>query len=43
MLKPGQPAPDFLLPDSDGNPTRLADFRGKWIALWFFPWAGTPG
>lgn len=34
----GQPAPDFTLPDLDGKPVRLADFRGKTVVLeWFNP------
>lgn len=34
----GQPAPDFTLPDLDGNPVRLADHRGKTVVLeWFNP------
>jgi cytochrome oxidase Cu insertion factor (SCO1/SenC/PrrC family) len=28
-VKIGQPAPDFTLEDSDGNPITLSDFRGK--------------
>ena len=34
----GKPAPDFTLPDIDGRPVRLADFRGKLVVLeWFNP------
>ncbi len=34
----GQPAPDFTLPDLDGDPVRLADHRGKTVVLeWFNP------
>src|SRR5512136_226115 len=34
----GQPAPDFTLPDLDGKPVRLADFKGKVVVLeWFNP------
>jgi peroxiredoxin len=29
ILTPGEPAPDFELTDTHGNPIRLADFRGK--------------
>lgn len=40
----GQPAPDFVLPDQNGKPVRLSDFRGKrTVALCFFPKADTPG
>ncbi len=37
MITPGQPAPDFTLPNQDGKPTSLADFRGKWVVLYFYP------
>ena len=43
MLKQGTPAPDFTLPDQDGNPVSLADERGKWVLLWWYPMADTPG
>lgn len=42
-LKPGDPAPDFALPDADGNVVRLADFRGRKVVLYFYPAALTPG
>src|SRR6266536_3778095 len=43
MIEPGQPAPDFDLPDEDGTPVRLSDLRGRRIVLYFYPKAGTPG
>jgi peroxiredoxin Q/BCP len=43
MLKPGDPAPDFEVPDQQGKPVRLADLRGKRVVLWFYPKADTPG
>ena len=42
-LSPGDPAPEFTLPDQDGQPVSLADFRGRTIVLFFFPKADTPG
>jgi peroxiredoxin Q/BCP len=43
-LKPGDPAPDFDLPGSDGKTYRLADYRGKEaVVLAWFPKAFTPG
>jgi peroxiredoxin Q/BCP len=42
-LSPGDPAPDFRLPDSDGNEVSLADFRGQRVVIYFYPAAGTPG
>ena len=43
MIEPGQPAPDFELPDQDGNPVRLRDLRGRRVVLYFYPKADTPG
>jgi len=43
-LKPGDEAPDFTLPDTDGKQVKLSDFRGKNIVvLAFFPAAFTGG
>lgn len=42
-LKPGDPAPDFSLPDGNGNTVNLSDFRGKWVVLYFYPRDNTPG
>ena len=41
--KVGDAAPEFSLPDHDGKTRTLADFRDKWLALYFFPRADTPG
>ena len=42
-LSPGDAAPDFTLPDSDGKPVSLADFRGQSVIVYFYPAAATPG
>jgi peroxiredoxin Q/BCP len=39
----GEQAPDFELPNQDGNIVRLSDFRGKKIVLFAYPAADTPG
>ena len=37
-VNPGQPAPDFTLPDTAGKPVKLSDFRGRWVVLeWVNP------
>jgi peroxiredoxin Q/BCP len=43
MIKEGQPAPDFELPDQSGEPVRLSSFRGRRVVLYFYPKANTPG
>jgi peroxiredoxin Q/BCP len=42
-LTPGDPAPDFTLPDQEGRPVTLSDFKGKAVVLYFYPKADTPG
>jgi len=39
----GQTAAEFDLPDQHGKTRSLAEFRGKWLVLYFFPRADTPG
>jgi peroxiredoxin Q/BCP len=39
----GMAAPDFSLPDAAGRLHRLADYRGRWLVLYFYPKADTPG
>ena len=42
-LAPGDTAPDFTLPDADGNEVALKDLRGKSVIVYFYPAAMTPG
>jgi thioredoxin-dependent peroxiredoxin len=42
-LAPGDAAPDFTLPDADGKPASLSDYRGRRVVVYFYPAAGTPG
>jgi thioredoxin-dependent peroxiredoxin len=39
----GQPAPAFTLANQEGQPTKLEDFRGKWVVLYFYPKDFTSG
>lgn len=41
MLEAGASAPDFALPDQDGNELSLADLRGETVVLYFYPRADT--
>ena len=43
MLKIGDNAPDFALPDANGSIVSLKDFRGKKVVLYFYPKDNTPG
>ena len=43
MLEVGTKAPEFTLPDKDGNPVSLTDFAGKKVVLYFYPKDNTPG
>ena len=43
MLEAGTKAPQFTLPDKDGNPVSLNDFAGKKVVLYFYPKDNTPG
>jgi len=42
-LDVGQAAPAFELPDQQGQTRKLADWRGKWLVLYFYPKNDTPG
>jgi peroxiredoxin Q/BCP len=39
----GDPAPDFTLPDQDGQPVSLSSLRGQRVVLYFYPKDDTPG
>jgi thioredoxin-dependent peroxiredoxin len=43
MIDAGGAAPDFTLNDQDGNAVSLADQRGRWTLVYFYPKADTPG
>ena len=43
MIEQGTTAPDFTLPDQDGEPVTLSQFRGQKVVLYFYPKADTPG
>ena len=40
---PGEPAPGFCLRNTAGSETRLEDYLGKWVVLYFYPKDNTPG
>lgn len=42
-LQPGDLAPDFTLPDAQGNLVSLEGFRGRRVILYFYPRDNTPG
>jgi peroxiredoxin Q/BCP len=41
--QPGEMAPELALLDGDGTLRRLADQRGKWVVVYFYPTDDTPG
>ena len=43
MIEPGETAPDFTLPNQDGEPVTLSSLRGSPVVLYFYPKADTPG
>ena len=42
-IKEGKPAPDFELPDAEGRPVRLSEFKGKNVIVYFYPKDDTSG
>jgi peroxiredoxin Q/BCP len=43
MVEVGQSAPDFELPDQNGDPVSLSGFRGQRVVVYFYPKAVAPG
>ncbi len=43
MLAEGDLAPDFDLPAHDGSRVKLSALAGKWVLIWWYPAADTPG
>jgi peroxiredoxin Q/BCP len=43
VIAEGERAPDFTLPDQDGNPVTLSGLAGRRVVLYFYPKADTPG
>lgn len=43
MLEPGEPAPDFDLPDQTGDTVSRSDHEGEYVVVYFYPRADTPG
>ena len=43
LPKLGEPAPAFALPDQNGKTRSLAEFRDRWLVLYFYPKDDTPG
>lgn len=43
QLEAGTKAPEFTLPDQDGTPVSLEDFKGQRVLLYFYPADDTPG
>jgi peroxiredoxin Q/BCP len=43
LIQEGQPAYNFKLLNEEGKPVQLSQYRGKWVVLYFYPKADTPG
>ncbi len=43
MPEVGQPAPPIDAAATGGTPFRLSDHLGKWVVVYFYPRANTPG
>jgi|TARA_Y100001934_G_scaffold77269_1_gene96097 peroxiredoxin Q/BCP len=43
MVQTGTKAPAFNLPNQDGDMVSLDDFSGRYVLLWWYPKADTPG
>ena len=43
IIQPGTPAPDFQIPDQNGETASLSSFRGQKVVLYFYPRDNTPG
>ena len=43
MMQAGSRFPEFSLPNQDGTITRLSDFAGHWLVVYFYPKDDTPG
>jgi peroxiredoxin Q/BCP len=41
VLEQGNKAPDFALPDQNGDPVKLSDLKGQTVVLFFYPRADT--
>lgn len=42
-VKIGDVAPDFTLPNQDGDPVSLSAYAGRWVVVYFYPADDTPG
>ena len=42
-LQIGDPAPDFTLPNQNGDPVQLSSLRGQRVIIYFYPKDDTPG
>ena len=43
LIATGADAPDFNLPNQDGEMVKKDDFAGRYVLLWWYPKADTPG